>query len=100
MVKEDESQKGNRKEDGVEIEKKNLGDGSEEPESDLPNFVQDDKELAENFKNHVKDRMKERDDLFDEMVVHEEQIRLGDSGWKARYYEVSTWIMPLLGMSW
>lgn len=63
---------------------------TEETEADLPGYVEeDDKELEDKFKNHVKDKMKERDDLFDEMVVHEEQIRLGDAGWKARYYEVS-----------
>ena len=34
------------------------------------------------------ERGKGKHDRFDEMVVHEEQIRLGDAGWKARYYEV------------
>ena len=28
-------------------------------------------------------------DRFEEMVRHEEDIRLGDEGWKERYYQVS-----------
>ena len=28
-------------------------------------------------------------DRFDEMVSHEEEIRLGDEGWKGRYYKVT-----------
>ena len=32
--------------------------------------------------------MKEQSDKFDEMVEHEEKIRLGEAGWRERYYEV------------
>ena len=32
--------------------------------------------------------MKDKSDLFDEMVEHEEKIRLGEAGWKERYYQV------------
>ena len=45
-------------------------------------------ENAERFSADMSARMKDKGDLFDEMVVHEEQIRLGDEGWKARYYQV------------
>lgn len=45
-------------------------------------------ESKDQFNHQMSERMKARGDLFDEMVVHEEKIRLGDPGWKARYYEV------------
>ena len=32
--------------------------------------------------------MKDKADMFDEMVQHEEKIRLGEAGWRERYYEV------------
>ena len=35
---------------------------------------------------------KEKGDMFDTMVVDEAKIRLGEDGWKERYYQVS----PLL----
>ena len=31
-------------------------------------------------------RSKAGGDMFDEMVAHEETIRLGEEGWKGRYY--------------
>jgi len=34
----------------------------------------------------MKDRLKEQSDKFDDMIVHEGRIRLGEPGWKARYY--------------
>lgn len=34
------------------------------------------------------DDLKDKADCFDEMVQHEEKLRLGESGWKERYYEV------------
>ena len=33
--------------------------------------------------------MKEKGDLFDTMFETEEKIRLGEEGWKERYYQVS-----------
>ena len=33
---------------------------------------------------------KEKGDLFDTMVVDEAKIRLGEEGWKQRYYQVSS----------
>ena len=47
------------------------------------------KQGTEKFNADISSMMKEKGDLFDEMVVHEEQIRLGEDGWKARYYQVS-----------
>lgn len=43
---------------------------------------------AERFNADISSRMKDKGDLFDEMVLHEEQIRLGEAGWKLRYYQV------------
>ena len=43
---------------------------------------------AEKFNADISSRMKNKGDLFDEMVLHEEQIRLGEAGWKTRYYQV------------
>jgi hypothetical protein len=52
------------------------------------------KENAEKFSADMSARMKDKGDLFDEMVVHEEQIRLGEDGWKARYYQAKTGFPP------
>ena len=41
----------------------------------------------EDFKARMKEQLKERGDMFDAMVEHEEGIRLGEAGWKARYYK-------------
>lgn len=35
----------------------------------------------------MKEELKEKADMFDEMIAHEGQIRLGEDGWKWRYYE-------------
>jgi 5'-3' exoribonuclease 2 len=45
------------------------------------------KEAVEAFKEELKEQVREKADKFDEMVAHEERIRLGESGWKERYYE-------------
>lgn len=44
---------------------------------------------ADKFKADISSKMKDKGDLFDEMIVHEEHIRLGEDGWKPRYYQVS-----------
>lgn len=74
--------------DTVDADKAMADVNGDAPEVAAPMLSEADKELADKFKSQVKDRMKERDDLFDEMVVHEEQIQLGAAGWKARYYQV------------
>jgi 5'-3' exoribonuclease 2 len=43
---------------------------------------------TEQFNADLKERLKADVDKFEEMVQHEEQIRLGDEGWKGRYYKV------------
>ena len=48
---------------------------------------------SEAFDAEMKDRLKSKGDRFEEMVEHEEGIRLGDEGWKERYYKVQ----PLSG---
>lgn len=37
---------------------------------------------------------KEKGDMFDTMVVDEAKIRLGEDGWKERYYQVSSTLLP------
>jgi len=51
---------------------------------------------SEAFDQAMKDRLREQGDRFDEMVAHEEDIRLGDEGWKERYYQVSAASQPFL----
>ncbi|KAG2453813.1 hypothetical protein HYH02_002020 [Chlamydomonas schloesseri] len=41
---------------------------------------------AADMKERLEELMKERSDRFDEMMVDEERIRLGEEGWKDRYY--------------
>ncbi|GLC40571.1 hypothetical protein PLESTF_001013400 [Pleodorina starrii] len=41
---------------------------------------------AKDMKERLEEMMKERSDRFDEMMVDEEKIRLGEEGWKDRYY--------------
>lgn len=43
---------------------------------------------SEAFDAEMKERLKSKGDRFEEMVEHEEGIRLGDEGWKERYYKV------------
>ncbi|KAL4452283.1 hypothetical protein ABPG75_007945 [Micractinium tetrahymenae] len=43
--------------------------------------------LVEEFKAKMKEDMKDKADMFDQMVEHEEKIRLGEAGWRERYYE-------------
>jgi hypothetical protein len=43
---------------------------------------------SEAFDAAMKERLRAGVDRFDEMVAHEEGIRLGDAGWKGRYYKV------------
>ena len=46
------------------------------------------KEASDRFLHQVGDVMKEKGDLFDTMFEAEEKIRLGEEGWKERYYQV------------
>jgi 5'-3' exonuclease len=39
------------------------------------------------YKAKLQDILKSKSDLFEDMLEGEEQIRLGDHGWKGRYYE-------------
>ncbi|KAG2435630.1 hypothetical protein HXX76_006833 [Chlamydomonas incerta] len=41
---------------------------------------------AADMKERLEELMKERSDRFEEMIVDEERIRLGEEGWKDRYY--------------
>ena len=43
-------------------------------------------DAAKRLEEAMKERLKEGADRFDDMIVHEGRIRLGEAGWKARYY--------------
>ena len=45
------------------------------------------------FQNQMKDRLKGKSDCFSQMMELEEKIRLGEDGWKARYYEVGHYLL-------
>ncbi len=44
------------------------------------------------FQHKIKEQLKGKSDCFDEMMESEERIRLGEDGWKARYYQVANHI--------
>lgn len=64
---------------GTETEGPGMESGSDAPGS----------KQVEDFAQAMSERLKGKGDMFDEMVVHEESIRLGEEGWRTRYYEVS-----------
>lgn len=47
-------------------------------------------EAAERLKTELAANMKEKGDAFDSIIESEDKIRLGEEGWKARYYQVPT----------
>ena len=51
-----------------------------------PKTAEEIKDAVDAFKAELQEQVKEKADMFDEMVEHEERIRLGESGWKERYY--------------
>jgi 5'-3' exoribonuclease 2 len=42
---------------------------------------------AEQYRERLQKELRGKSDMFESMVEHEEELRLGDAGWKARYYE-------------
>ncbi|KAI3438142.1 hypothetical protein D9Q98_000583 [Chlorella vulgaris] len=86
---------------GDEEGDEDLGGGEEEEEAEAEEVLQElvgdadidpaaaaaNAKLVEDFKAKMKDDLKDKADCFDEMVQHEEKLRLGESGWKERYYE-------------
>uniref|UniRef100_A0A061S5C0 5'-3' exoribonuclease n=1 Tax=Tetraselmis sp. GSL018 TaxID=582737 RepID=A0A061S5C0_9CHLO len=45
------------------------------------------KKAAQEFKEKMEENMKEKSDMFDTMVESEKKIRLGEPGWRERYYQ-------------
>lgn len=62
-------------------------EGDEVPMEDISLPVDSSKETADKYKSKLKGILKQKADMFEDMVQHEEAVRLGDDGWKARYYE-------------
>lgn len=106
MVKEDEADE--KQDDGMTTKSEDQAsiegelnaleaEEEEEAQEELEELIRDadiDPEAAaklqdavEEFKNKLKEQVKEKADMFDEMIEHEERLRLGDAGWKERYYE-------------
>jgi 5'-3' exonuclease len=42
---------------------------------------------AQEYQDRLKQELRSKADKFESMIEHEEELRLGDDGWKARYYE-------------
>ncbi len=51
-------------------------------------------QAAADFKSRMTEHLKDSNDRFDEMVAHEERIRLGEEGWKSRYYQEKLGLPP------
>ncbi len=47
----------------------------------------------------MQDEIKDKADMFDQMVEHEEKIRLGEAGWRERYYEVGLGALRPAGLA-
>lgn len=47
----------------------------------------DDSVEAQEYRDRLKEELKSKTDMFEDMIEHEEELRLGDEGWKVRYYE-------------
>lgn len=50
--------------------------------------AEDEKTATDEMKAKLKESMKAKSDMFEDMCKHEEDLRLGESGWKERYYQV------------
>ena len=89
MVDHDRRAAGAGDEGAEEEEEDAEEEEEEEEEEDAPDTAEA-MELAvlhrERFHSEIKERSKAGGDMFDEMVAHEETIRLGEEGWKGRYY--------------
>ncbi|KAL3152052.1 hypothetical protein ABBQ32_001163 [Trebouxia sp. C0010 RCD-2024] len=72
-----------------------LGNGTSAPDAEIAlddtepteEQVEKRKEAEESFKAQMETMAKEKGDMFDTMVVDEAKIRLGEEGWKQRYYQ-------------
>ncbi|GAB4819079.1 hypothetical protein N2152v2_006125 [Parachlorella kessleri] len=68
-----------------------------EPDID-PEVAAKNAEAVEAYKAKLKEQGREAADRFDDMVDHEEKIRLGEAGWKERYYEVIVVVWEKFGV--
>jgi len=77
-------------EEGVEEEAEEEEEEEGDEEEEAPDTAEATR-LAqlhrERFQTEIKERSKADGDMFEEMVAHEETIRLGEDGWKDRYYK-------------
>lgn len=63
------------------------GEGTEAALGEVVQVCADDSAEAQEYRDRLKQELKSKSDMFEDMIVHEEELRLGDEGWKARYYE-------------
>ena len=47
----------------------------------------DDSTEAQEYRDQLQQQLRAKSDMFEDMIEHEEELRLGDEGWKARYYQ-------------
>ena len=50
-------------------------------------ITEESRKAMEAFKEKMEESMKEKGDMFDSMLEDEKKIRLGEPGWRERYYE-------------
>ena len=47
----------------------------------------EDSNEAQEYRDKLKQQLRSKSDMFEDMIEHEEELRPGDEGWKARYYQ-------------
>lgn len=62
------------------------GNNPEKHAMDDEQQAEENKKAIEAFKEKMEENMKEKTDMFDTMIESEHKVRLGEPGWRMRYY--------------